>query len=37
LEDAIFKAPANDEFTVRVANNAEEACSLAEAGFRYVI
>ena len=35
LEAAIFRT-INDEFTVRVANNVEEACRLIETGFEYV-
>ena len=36
LEKAIFQNPQDDEFTARVANNVEEACSLIEVGFEYV-
>jgi len=35
LEIALFHST-NDEFTVRVASNAKEACSLIESGFEYV-
>ncbi|UCD95837.1 MAG: hypothetical protein JSV35_04840 [Candidatus Bathyarchaeota archaeon] len=35
LEQAIFKAE-NEEFPVRVAHSAEEACKLVEVGFEYV-
>jgi len=35
LETALFHST-NDEFTVRVASNAKEACSLIESGFDYV-
>jgi len=35
LEKAIFKET-NDEFTVRVAENLDEACKLLEVGFKYV-
>jgi hypothetical protein len=35
LEATIFKT-ANDQFTVRVASNTQEACELIEAGFEYV-
>jgi len=35
LETALFHST-NDEFTVRVASNAKEACSLVESGFEYV-
>ena len=36
LEKAIFQSPQDDEFTVRAANNVEEACSLIEVGFECV-
>jgi glycogen debranching enzyme len=36
LENAIFKTPKDDEFTVRVAHNVKEACGLVEVGFQYV-
>jgi len=36
LENAIFKTLKDDEFTVRVAHNVEEACNLVEVGFKYV-
>lgn len=35
LEKALFRET-NDEFTVRVAENLEEACKLLEVGFEYV-
>jgi len=35
LEKAIFRE-ANDEFTVRVAEDLDEACKLLEVGFEYV-
>jgi len=35
LEKAIFNTK-NDEFTVRVADNLEEACKLLEVGFEYI-
>jgi len=35
LEKALFNAT-NDEFTVKVAENLEEACKLLEVGFEYV-
>ena len=33
VEHAIFQTSENDEFTVKVADNVEGACKLAEAGF----
>ena len=36
LENAVFNYKRNDGFTVRVANNVEEACKLIESGFDYV-
>jgi len=36
VERAIFSAPGDEEFTVRVATMVEEACELIEAGFEYV-
>lgn len=36
IEKAIFNAPGDEEFTVRVAKTVEEACELIEAGFEYV-
>ena len=36
LENAVFHNKRNDEFTVRVVDNVEEACELVEAGFEYV-
>lgn len=35
LESAVFRT-IDDDFTVRVANNAEEACHLIEVGFKHV-
>ena len=35
LEKAIFRE-ANDEFTVKVAEDLDEACKLLEVGFEYV-
>jgi len=35
LETALFHST-NEEFTVRVASNAKEACSLIESGFEYI-
>jgi len=35
-EKALFGTPVNEEFTVKVATNIQEACTLAEVGFEYV-
>ena len=35
LENTLFQTP-NDEFTSKVATNAQEACQLVETGFEYV-
>jgi len=35
LENAVFQS-VEDQFTVRVASNIKEACSLIESGFEYV-
>ena len=35
-EKALFGTPVNEEFTVKVATNIQEACALAEVGFKYV-
>jgi len=35
-EKMIYGSFSNDEFTVRVATNVEEACELVEVGFDYV-
>lgn len=35
LDNAIFKS-GNDEFTVKITNDAREACQLIEVGFEYV-
>jgi len=37
LEKAIYGAPDQEEFTVRVAQTLDEACELLEAGFDYVM
>jgi len=36
LENAVFNDKRNDEFTVRVVDNMEEARRLVEVGFEYV-
>jgi len=36
LEKNLFKNFINDQFTTKVACNAEEACKLLEVGFEYV-
>lgn len=36
LENAVFNDKRNDEFTVRVAHDLDEACRLVEMGFEYV-
>gem|GEM_PF-928798 len=35
-EKALFGTSFNEEFTVKVATNIQEACALAEVGFEYV-
>jgi hypothetical protein len=37
IEHNVFKAGANDEFTVKVAEKSEEIKSLLEVGFEYVL